>query len=611
MSTIGVSAFYHDSAAALVSSGGEIMGAYQEERFTRNKGESRFPVESIKRCVDLAEKLRDPIRHLFFYERPDLKLERVLYSSSCSPKKELALDSAVRYLETRLWPMSSLSEQLEMLGIHSEVVDHAKAFPHHLSHAASAFFASPFAAGAVLINDGVGEFSSTSIWRGDGTNLEPLVELRFPHSLGLFYSEITNYLGFRVNSGEYKVMGLAPYGEPILVGKIRDNLIRTFDDGSFLLNTDIFGFFEQDTQVQSKFAEIFGFGKREPESVITRNHVNLAASVQKVLEEVILRQAVFALSKTEEENLALAGGVALNAVANGIIRSSLDLSGLWIQPAGGDAGGALGAALAGHHLENPENSKNRSKIFMQGCQLGTAYLSDEVKRVLETWEIYFEEVSREDVPHLVAELLSQNEMLAFFSGRMEFGPRALGNRSILANPMDPSAQDRLNLLVKQRESFRPFAPAVLEGHVAELFGRQDIEPYMVEVHRARGWMSDNVNREKFFSEEGVLLSGVNGGGLFPSVTHVDGTMRLQVVSQEEFENFHSILKLFWERTGCPMVLNTSFNVRGEPIVESPQNALTSFATTQLEFLVIENFLVRRKDQDPSLLESLTTAFAPD
>ena len=587
-SILGISAFYHDSAAAIVVDG-EIIAAAQEERFTRKKHDSEYPFNSVEFVLNFAGLKLNEIDHIIFYEKPFLKFERLLETYvAFAPKGFKSFSKAMPiWLRDKLFQKKMLLEKLKN---HDEnFKDEKKIFfsEHHLSHAASAFYPSPFEEAVVLTADGVGEWATATVAIGKGNNLEIKKEIHFPHSLGLLYSAFTYYTGFKVNSGEYKLMGLAPYGEPIYTNKIVDYLIDIKNDGSFRLNQDYFNYATGLTMTNDKFHNLFGQKPRNPElEQITQFHMNIAASIQKVTEEIMLKLAKSLKEEFKISNLCLAGGVALNCVANGKIFKEKIFDKIWIQPASGDAGGSLGATLAFWYIEQNNQRKINSKDSMKGSYLGPIYSEENIEKQLN------EMVER------TAEDLVNGHAIGWFQGRMEFGPRALGARSILGDARSPFMQKNLNLKVKYRESFRPFAPSVLREDVSEWFELNDDSPYMLLVANVNLKKSINMNdqQKKLF---GIDKLNVKRSEI-PAVTHVDYSSRIQTVHKETNPKYFKLLKKFKEKTNCPVIVNTSFNVRGEPIVNTPKDAFNCFMGTELGKLVIGNCYLDKKKQNSFL-----------
>ena len=598
MRILGISAFYHDSAAALVQDG-EIVAAAQEERFSRRKHDARFPEHAVRYCLEEARASIQDIDYVVFYDKPLLKFERLLQTYLSFPPRgyrsfRLALPL---WVKEKLFQKSLLEKQLGKFGgrINPERILFTE---HHLSHAASAYYPSPFSEAAVLTMDGVGEWATTSAAVGRGADLQILREIHFPHSLGLLYSAFTYYTGFRVNSGEYKLMGLAPYGIPRFAGIIRDNLVDVKSDGTFRLNLDYFDYCTGLTMTNGRFDDLFGGPVRRPEERITQKQMDLAASIQSVLEEIVLRLTRGLAAQTGMRNLCLAGGVALNCVANGKILRDGRFSNIWIQPASGDAGGALGAALAAHHLflKQPR-SETAEGDRMRGSYLGPAFSQADIEGRLRSAGARFTVLSDEDLVNACVDALISENALGYFQGRMEFGPRALGARSILGDPRSPKMQSVLNLKVKYRESFRPFAPSVLRECVSQWFELDGDSPYMLLV-------ADVVKpRRRAMTEEEQKLFGIEKLNVvrseIPAVTHVDYSARVQTVHLETNPRYHRLITRFAEHTGCPVLVNTSFNVRGEPIVGTPEDAFRCFMGTEIEALAVGNCYLRKEDQDPA------------
>jgi carbamoyltransferase len=611
MRVLGISAYYHDSAAALVVDG-KIVAAAQEERFTRKKHDPGFPCNAIAYCLAEAGCALDELDAVVFYDKPFIKFERLLETYlAFAPRGIKSYSMAIPvWLREKLFQRSLLNQELRKL---SAKFDSAKLLftEHHLSHAASAFFPSPFAEAAVLTMDGVGEWSTTSLAIGRGNELKVHKELHFPHSLGLLYSAFTYYTGFKVNSGEYKVMGLAPYGEPKYTQLILDHLIDLKNDGTFRLNQDYFDYCTGLTMTNARFAELFGQPVRSPEKLLTQFHMDVAASIQSVTEQVVTRLCRSIRAETGQANLCLAGGVALNCVANGKVLKEDIFDRIWIQPAAGDAGGALGAALAGYYLyaghERPVDAG--ALDTMQGAYLGPDYSQDEIERQLNAAGARFSILSPRDVIDRTASALSEGKAVGWMQGRMEFGPRALGNRSILGDARSPTMQKVLNLKVKYRESFRPFAPSVLREDVSDWFELQTDSPYMLlvaDVLKEHRRMMTNSEQALF----GIDKLNVPRSTI-PAVTHVDYSARVQTVHEQTNPRYHALITRFKELTGCPVVVNTSFNVRGEPIACTPNDAFRCFMGSEIEVLVAGNCYLRKEDQDPALKLDYKDAFELD
>ena len=595
MYILGLSAFYHDSAACLVQDG-TIVAAAQEERFTRKKHDHRFPASAAEFCMEAAGITAEELDHVVFYDKPWLKFERLLetYLNFAPRGVGSFLSSMPLWLKEKLWMGDRIKEEL---GFEGSVL-----FPeHHQSHAASAFYPSPFEEAAILTMDGVGEWASASIGMGSGHRIEITSELHFPHSLGLLYSAFTYYTGFKVNSGEYKVMGLAPYGEPKYVDLILSHLVDLKEDGSFRMDQRYFNYCQGLTMTSKAFDELMGGPPRRPESPIRQRDMDLARSIQEVTEEIMLRMARHVRRDTGARKLCLAGGVALNCVGNGRILRENIFDEIWIQPAAGDAGGALGAALfAWHQVEdNPRTLAASGRSSQGGSYLGPCFDSDQIAAHLSEQGYPFTRVGSEELPDQVAELIDEGKVVGWFSGRMEFGPRALGARSILGDARSPEMQRQMNLKIKYRESFRPFAPSCLEEIVSDYFDMQVASPYMLLVAPVR-----EARRLPEFAgagrKAGLARLDVPRSDI-PAVTHVDYSARVQTVSLDESPRFHALLEAFRKRTGYGIVVNTSFNVRGEPIVCTPQDAYRCFMRTEMDVLVMEDLILLKEDQ-PALEE---------
>ena len=601
MYILGISAFYHDSAACLIKDG-EIIAAAQEERFSRKKHDSNFPYFASRYCLQEAGINSNDITNVVFYEKPFLKFERLIETYlAFAPKGFASFARAMPiWIKDKLFQKSILIKKLnETLGNKVNWRERLLFSEHHLSHAASAFYPSPFKRAAILTLDGVGEWSTSSICIGDNSNIEIIKEIHFPHSLGLLYSSFTFYIGFKVNSGEYKVMGLAPYGEPKYVHLIKEKLIRIADDGSFHLDMSYFNYATGLTMTNNKFNKLFGGLPRSPEDDLTQREMDLAASIQKVTEEIVVKMANNIAESTKEKNLCLAGGVALNCVVNGILSEKKIFENIWIQPASGDAGGALGSALSAWHLHyKKDRSILSNKDSMKGSYLGPNFSDEEVELQLKKCGAVYEKLRDEDLINNVSEALINEKAIGWMQGRMEFGPRALGARSILADPRSPRMQKQLNLKVKYRESFRPFAPSILREDVAIWFEHDGDSPYMSLV--------SNVKKDKLkrMSDEENSLFGIDKLNIvrssIPAVTHVDYSARIQTVDKNTNPKFYNLINKFKERTRCPIVINTSFNVRGEPIVCSPFDAFKCFMGTELDVLAINNFLLLKENQNQNL-----------
>jgi carbamoyltransferase len=598
MRILGISAFYHDSAAALIEDG-RIVAAVQEERFTRRKHDASFPHNAIGYCLEQAGIAADELDHAVFYDKPFLKFERLLETYiALAPRGFRSFKMSIPlWLREKLFQKSLLTDEL---GKFSGDFDNSRLLfcEHHLSHAASAFYPSPFDSAAVLTMDGVGEWATTSAAMGDGHRLEIFQEIHFPHSLGLLYSAATYYTGFKVNSGEYKVMGLAPYGEPKYAKLILDKLLDLKPDGSFRLDMSFFDYCTGFTMTNDRFAELFGQPVRSPDQLLTQFHMDVAASIQAVLDEAVLRLARSLAKHTGSRNLCLAGGVALNCVANGKVLRDGSFDNIWIQPAAGDAGGAVGAALAAYHIFKDQPRKTDATDGMSGSFLGPTFSQVEIERRLTAAGAKFAVLGEAAMIETTAQALAGEMAVGWFQGRMEFGPRSLGARSILGDPRSPAMQKNLNLKVKYRESFRPFAPAVLREDVSEWFDLASDSPYMLIVADVKA------DKHRGMSPDQQALFGIDKLNVarseIPAVTHVDYSARIQTVHRETNPLFHALLSRFKALTGCPVLVNTSFNVRGEPIVCTPEDAFRCFMGNELDMLVVGNCVLQKAEQDPGL-----------
>lgn len=596
---LGFSAFYHDSAACLVKDG-IIIAAAQEERFTRKKQDSGFPAQAIQYCLQEGNIALSELAYVVFYEKPFIKFERLLETYlSYAPQGIRSFWAAMPiWLKEKLFLKDLIKKELGRIsGLEKSDLPPLLFPEHHQSHAASAFYPSPFESAAVLCMDGVGEWATTSAWVGEKNVISPLWEIPFPHSLGLLYAAFTYYTGFKVNSGEYKVMGLAPYGEPKYVKRIYDHLIDIKKDGTFRLNMDYFNYCTGLTMTNGKFDNLFEGPARKPESPLGQREMDLARSIQEVTEEVMLRLSWTLHKETGEENLCLAGGVALNCVGNGRILREGPFKNLWIQPASGDAGGAVGAALAAWHqfMENPRESKGTGDA-MKGSFLGPSFSNEEIEEYLKKIEAPYKRLDDGALFDRVAEELASEKVVGLLQGRMEFGPRSLGGRSILGDARSSKMQSVMNLKIKYRESFRPFAPSVLRERVSQYFEMDVDSPYMLLVapvlEKRRTAMTDE-ERNLW----GIDLLNVPKSDI-PAVTHVDFSARVQTVSEETNQKYYNIIKAFEAKTGCPVIVNTSFNVRGEPIICSPEDAFRCFMRTEMDVLVLENCILFKSDQKP-------------
>ena len=612
MYILGISAYYHDSAACLIDDG-EIIAAAQEERFTRIKYDANFPVNAITYCLDEANLKPDKIDYIVFYDKPFLKFERLLetYLAFAPRGFQNFVTSVPIWVKEKLFQKSLITKSLrDLWGKEIDWTERLLFSEHHLSHAASAFFPSPFNEAAVLTMDGVGEWSTTSLAIGHGNELSVHKEINFPHSLGLLYSAFTYYAGFKVNSGEYKLMGLAPYGEPKYSNLIKENLIDIKEDGSFALDLNFFNYCTGLTMTNEKFNRLFGGVPRNPETEISQRDMDIAASIQKVTEEVLIK-LVKGIAKTSgQKNLCLAGGVALNCVANGKLLREEIFEDIWVQPASGDAGGALGAALGAYHIMLNKKRKPSDKIDnMKGSFLGPVYSDLKINETLEGCGAVFSNHSQDQIRELTAKDLADGKAVGWFSGRMEFGPRALGNRSILADPRSESMQKLLNLKVKYRESFRPFAPSILREDLSDWFEMDTDSPYMLLVANVVE------SQRKVITKEESVLSGVDKinypRSTIPAVTHVDFSSRIQTVHKETNLTFYRLLEQFKKLTNFPVLVNTSFNVRGEPIVLTPEDAFRCFMGTELDVLVVGNAYMKKTEQPKSLYSNYRSQYELD
>jgi len=612
MYIIGISAFYHDSAACLLEDG-EIIAAAQEERFTRKKHDAGFPRHSILYCLKEAGIVAKDIDNVVFYEKPFVKFERLLETYlAYAPKGFTSFAKAIPvWIKDKLFQKSVLIKELK--STLDESVDWRERLlfsEHHLSHAASAYYPSPFDSAAVLTLDGVGEWTTTSLAIGKGSDLQVVKEIHFPHSLGLLYSAFTYYTGFKVNSGEYKVMGLAPYGKPRYADLIREKLITVANDGSFQLDMSYFDYATGLTMTNKKFDALFGGPPRMSETELTQREMDLAASVQKVTEDIVLELARGIAKDTGERNLCLAGGVALNCVANGILLREKIFDNIWIQPAAGDAGGALGAALSTWYLHhNKERSTATERDAMKGAYLGPEFTDNEIETELKACGANFKKLSETEMIEEVASALADEKAVGWMQGRMEFGPRALGGRSIIADPRSPMMQKQLNLKVKYRESFRPFAPSVLREDVSDWFEHETDSPYMLLV-------ADVQNDKRLsMTEEEEALFGIDKLNVprssVPAITHVDYSARIQTVHADTNPKYHAVISKFKEKTGCSLVVNTSFNVRGEPIICTPTDAFKCFMGTEMDMLAVGNFVLYKEKQDEALKENYEERYELD
>jgi carbamoyltransferase len=610
MRVLGISAFYHDSAAALVDDG-RIVAAAQEERFTRRKHDPSFPQNAIAYCLDEAKVRLDELDYVAFYDKPFLKFERLLETYlSFAPHGFQSFRMAIPlWMREKLFQKNLLSNELKRFSEDFDWKNRLLFCEHHMSHAASAFFPSPYDEAVVLTMDGVGEWATTSAAMGSGHHLEMFQEIYFPHSLGLLYSAFTYYTGFKVNSGEYKVMGLAPYGEPKYAQRILDNLIDLKPDGSFRLDMSYFNYCTGLTMTNERFSALFGEPVRSPDQLLTPFHMDIAASIQAVLDDAVLRLTRSLAQQTGAHNLCLAGGVALNCVANGKVLREGKFENIWIQPAAGDAGGAIGAALAAVHLYADQPRQINRADGMAGALLGPGFAQADIERRLAAAGARFAVVTENEMIEQTAAALAGQRAVGWFQGRMEFGPRALGARSILGDPRSPTMQRMLNLKVKYRESFRPFAPAVLREDLADWFELVSDSPYMLIVADVR------MDRRRAMTSDEQALFGIDKLNVarsdIPAVTHVDYSARIQTVDADSNPLFHRLLTRFKALTGCPVLVNTSFNVRGEPIVCTPEDAFRCFMGNELDFLVIGNCILEKTEQDPNLKRDYSSTFDLD
>ena len=597
MKILGISAFYHDSAASLIQNG-DIIAAAQEERFSRKKHDLSFPINAIKFCLESTSNKISDIDYIAFYDKPLLKFERLIETYlSFAPRGFTSFKKSMPiWIKEKLFQKNLIAKELG--DSFPEYNQNKKLLfaEHHQSHAASAFYPSPFDEAVVLTMDGVGEWATTSVYIGKGNRLDITKEINFPHSIGLLYSAFTFYLGFKVNSGEYKLMGLSPYGKPKFVNKIYDNLLELKEDGSFRLNLEYFDYCTGLTMTNNKFNQLFGGPCRKEGETITQKHMDIAASIQKVIEEVVLKISSYLAKQTKIKNLCLAGGVALNCVANGKLLESGIFKNLWIQPAAGDAGGSLGAALAAYYsyLEHPRIKKTTGDT-MNGSLLGPSYKQKDIESKLKRIGANFITLTEEQLYKTVAKDIAKENVIGWFQGKMEFGPRALGNRSILADPRSAKMQKVLNMKIKYRESFRPFAPVILREKVSNWFNLNVESPYMLIVAKIIEIYRIPLTKEQSnlfgIDRLNVPLSKI------PAVTHVDYSARIQTVSQKDNPRFYNLIKQFDKITNCPILINTSFNIRGEPIVCTPEDAFRCFMGTDMDSLAIGNCYLKKVDQD--------------
>ncbi len=591
MYILGISAFYHDSAACLVKDG-EILSAVQEERFTRKKHDHNFPQKAIEFCLKDAGINTEQLDLVAFYDKPFLKFERLLetYLTYAPVGIKSFIKAMPLWIKEKLWMKEMIKDKL---GYSGKFI-----FPeHHESHAASAFYPSPYNKAAILTMDGVGEWTSTSYGIGDGNDIQLLADIKFPHSLGLLYSALTFYTGFKVNSGEYKVMGLAPYGEPKYKQLIYDHLIDVKADGSFRMNMDYFNYCQGLTMTNKKFNKLFGGPPREPESNLTQKEMDIARSLQEVTEEIVLKLGTHVYKETGLKNLCLAGGVALNCVANGRLLREGPFENIWIQPAAGDAGGALGAALIGwYKYHNKPRTTNDKTDSQKGSYLGPKFSEDEIQSFIKSKKLSAKKYSDDELIETVANMIASEKVIGWFDGKMEFGPRALGSRTIIGDARSPKMQATMNIKIKFREGFRPFAPSVIYEKVSEYFEIEKESPYMLltaDIKKERRIpMTDDEEKKWGIDKLNVVRSNI------PAITHVDYSARLQTVHKETNPRYHKLISKFEEKTGCAVIINTSFNVRGEPIVCTPADAYKCFMRTDMDYLVLGNYILNKEDQKP-------------
>ncbi len=615
---LGISAYYHDSAAALIdatdSGTVKILAAAQEERFTRLKHDPAFPTQAIRYCLQQSQISLQALDAIVFYDKPFITFDRLVETYfAFAPRGFLSFTKSMPiWLKEKLLLKGEIRRELSALKDDPKAVLPPLLFSeHHQSHAASAFYPSPFEKAAVLCMDGVGEWATTSAWLGDGNTLEPLWQINFPHSLGLLYSAFTYFCGFKVNSGEYKLMGLAPYGQPLFQDVIKDKLIDIKADGSFKLNLKYFDYCTGDRMTNRAFDQLFGGPAREPESPISERELNLAASIQAVTEEVVLKLANNLKQETGVSNLCLAGGVALNCTANGKLQESGLFDNIWIQPAAGDAGGAVGSAMAAAHNYFQTRRTPHKTDSMQGAYLGPGYNDEAIRHYLDRQQIPYQTLTDSALFSTTAKLISEGNVIGWFQGRMEYGPRALGNRSILGDPRNPQMQLKLNQKIKYRESFRPFAPSILEEKAQQYFAIDHPSPYMLLVAPVQKTLRSKHSELEMAQKNGLEKLYCQRSSL-PAITHIDYSARLQTVSTTTNPRYHQLLTAFEELTGCPVLINTSFNVRGEPIVCSPEDAWQCFMHTDMDYLVLGNQLLSKAEQATAPFQQLNPpVFQPD
>jgi carbamoyltransferase len=611
MIILGISAYYHDSAASLIKDG-DILSAVQEERFTRIKHDSSFPINAINFCLNHNKININDVNFIVFYDKPFVKFERILETYlSYAPRGFVSFSKSIPiWVKEKLFQKNLLTKEIKRIDNKLNLKNKLLFSDHHLSHASSAFYPSPFIESAILVMDGVGEWSTTSIYIGNNNNIKKHKEINFPHSIGLLYSAFTFYIGFKVNSGEYKLMGLAPYGIPKYEKIIKNNLIAIKDDGSFKINLEYFDYCTGLKMTNNKFNKLFGKNPRKTEEKINQFHMDIAASIQKVTEEIIILIAKNIKNETNQKNLCLAGGVALNCVANGVLSKSNIFENIWIQPASGDAGGSLGAALAVNYMTKKiKRNVSNGQDSMKGSYLGPSYSNKEIEEALISNGVIYKKLDDENIIDITAREISKGAAVGWMQGKMEFGPRALGSRSIIGDPRDQNMQKNLNLKVKFRESFRPFAPSIIEEDVNEWFDLDTPSPYMLLVANVKEEKLIKVHK-KYNNLFGIDKLNVSRS-VIPAVTHVDCSARIQTVNKDTNFLYYKLLKKFKEITGCPILINTSFNVRGEPIVCDTNDAFRCFMGTDLDLLIIGNFIIYKKLQTKGLINNYKDKFDLD
>ena len=612
MRVLGISAYYHDSAVTLIENG-EIKSAAQEERFTRIKHDANFPVNALKYCINEENIDINQLDYVCFYEKPFLKFERLLETYlSFAPKGFRSFKMAIPiWVREKLFQKNLLIKELMKIGANDNIKKKILFSEHHLSHAASAFYPSSYTNAAILTLDGVGEWATSTVGLGNKEAIEIIKEIEFPHSLGLLYSAFTYYAGFKVNSGEYKLMGLAPYGQPIYYKTILDTLVDVKNDGSFRLNQRYFDYCTGLRMTNKKFDKLFGHPPRKSEAKLNKFYMDIAASIQKVLEYIVIKICRNIKKETKQKNLCMAGGVALNCVANGKILKEGIFDNVWIQPAAGDAGGSLGAALLAYHKNNT-NIKHKKSDFadkMKGSLLGPKYNSKEIEVELKKMGAIYEKLNVKNMISNTVTALRSEKVVGWFQGRMEFGPRALGNRSILADPRSETMQKNLNLKIKFRESFRPFAPSIIKEKIGDWFDGENESPYMLFVYKLnKKKIKKSIHRKQKYSD----LNDINNvRSVVPAITHIDKTARVQTVDKITNPKYYKLIESFYNKTKCPILINTSFNIRGEPIVCSPKDAFRCFMGTNMDVLVLENFILYKENQKKELMIDYRTNFLLD